>query len=93
MRSLVCCFRATCFLELGATVLARVTKAEAPRSFGVALSVEQSGPELFDRWPQLGDSEFLLEPLEALRARFAAPTIPPEVGPGGFEPPTPTVSR
>ncbi len=44
-------------------VLARVTASDPPRSFEVALSVEQSGREFFDHWSDLETSRFVFEAL------------------------------
>lgn len=56
------------------TVLAKVTRADAPRSFEVALSVEESGTEFFDHWSVLGDSRFELEAMEGGRTRITHST-------------------
>ncbi len=56
------------------TVLARVTRAEAPRSFEVALWVEQSGTEFFDHWSVLGTSRFELEATADGRTRITHST-------------------
>jgi hypothetical protein len=56
------------------TLLATVTRSEAPRRFDIELRVEQAGREFFDHWAQLMDASFTFDALPDGRTRITHAT-------------------
>jgi hypothetical protein len=56
------------------SLLATVTRAEAPRRFDVDLRVEQAGREFFDHWAELVDASFTFDALPGGRTRMTHAT-------------------